>query len=71
MLNVTARMNPAGDATLRQLIAPLAGYISAADRPGAALQFAVVALVRSMRQANRAANNQIGSLARRRLPLSA
>jgi hypothetical protein len=65
MLNVNATRTPAQDRDLQQLIEPLSQYISATDRPHVALQFAVVSLVRGLRQTSSLASSHVKSLQRR------
>lgn len=62
MKNRIGQMGWAVAADLERVIEPLASYISASERPKAALMSAVAVLVSEVERTNRAAKAQVTSL---------
>ena len=55
MKKLNLKLDLPSESDLARVIEPLASYICAADRPKAALESVLAALVREVRQTNRAA----------------
>ena len=62
MICIKHKLNPAAENHLREVIEPLASYISAANRPRATLRFALAALLNEIEATNRIANAHVNSL---------